>query len=35
MPDLAGARHASLMDTAEGQQIVANLLARLQSGAYA
>jgi putative toxin-antitoxin system antitoxin component (TIGR02293 family) len=32
---LGGQRPAELMDTAEGQTIVSNLLARLQSGAYA
>lgn len=32
---LDGERPATLMDTAEGQAIVSNLLARMQSGAYA
>ena len=32
---LGGQCPSSLMDTAEGQSIVANLLARLQSGAFA
>jgi putative toxin-antitoxin system antitoxin component (TIGR02293 family) len=32
---LGGERPADLMDTAEGQAMVANLLARMQSGAYA
>jgi uncharacterized protein (DUF2384 family) len=35
LPALAGQRPAELMDTAEGQGIVANLAARMQSGAYA
>ena len=35
LPALAGIRPAELMDTAEGQGIVSNLLARVQSGAYA
>ncbi len=35
MPALAGHCPAELMDTAEGQAIVANLLERAQSGAYA
>ena len=35
LPALAGVRPAQLMDTAEGQGIVSNLLARVQSGAYA
>ncbi len=35
LPALAGQRPAELMDTAEGQGIVANLVARMQSGAYA
>lgn len=32
---LGGQRPADLMDTSEGQAIVANVLARMQSGAYA
>ena len=32
---LGGRRPAELMDTSEGQAIVSNLLARMQSGAYA
>lgn len=32
---LGGQRPVELMDTAEGQSIVSNLLARMQSGAYA
>lgn len=32
---LGGQRPADLMDTAEGQAIVSNVLARMQSGAYA
>jgi putative toxin-antitoxin system antitoxin component (TIGR02293 family) len=32
---LGGQRPADLIDTAEGQAIVSNLLARMQSGAYA
>ncbi|MDP3759689.1 MAG: DUF2384 domain-containing protein [Ramlibacter sp.] len=32
---LGGQRPADLMDTAEGQAIVSNMLARMQSGAYA
>lgn len=35
LPALGGQRPAELMDTAEGQAVVANLLARAQSGAYA
>jgi uncharacterized protein (DUF2384 family) len=35
MPALQGRRPAEFMDTAEGQAIVANLLQRAQSGAYA
>jgi len=35
VPALAGRRPAELMDTAEGQALVANVLARAQSGAYA
>jgi putative toxin-antitoxin system antitoxin component (TIGR02293 family) len=35
LPALGGQRPAELMDTAEGQAIVSNLLARSQSGAYA
>ena len=35
MPALDGRRPAELMDTAEGQAMVANLLERAQSGAYA
>jgi putative toxin-antitoxin system antitoxin component (TIGR02293 family) len=35
LPALAGHKPAELMDTAEGQGIVANLVARMQSGAYA
>jgi len=34
VPALGGMRPAELMDTAEGQSIVSNLLSRLQSGAY-
>jgi putative toxin-antitoxin system antitoxin component (TIGR02293 family) len=34
-PALGGKRPAELMDTAEGRGIVADLLARMQSGAYA
>lgn len=34
IPALGGRRPAELMDTAEGQAIVANLLSRAQSGAY-
>lgn len=34
-PALGGRRPADLMDTAEGQEVVGSLLARLQSGAYA
>nr|WP_093125777.1 antitoxin Xre/MbcA/ParS toxin-binding domain-containing protein [Variovorax sp. OK605] len=32
---LGGQRPAALMDTAEGQAIVSNMLSRTQSGAYA
>ena len=35
LPALAGRRPAELMDTAEGQAIVANLLDRTRTGAYA
>lgn len=35
LPALGGHAPAELMDTAEGQAIVSNLLARTQSGAYA
>jgi len=35
LPALGGQRPADFLDTAEGQGIVANLLARMQSGAYA
>jgi putative toxin-antitoxin system antitoxin component (TIGR02293 family) len=35
LPALNGQRPAELMDTAEGQGIVSQLLARMQSGAYA
>lgn len=35
LPALGGQRPAELMDTAEGQAIVSNMLARAQSGAYA
>lgn len=35
LPALGGRRPAELMDTAEGQQLVAGLVARMQSGAYA
>lgn len=35
IPALAGRRPAELMDTAEGQSLVVNLLERAQSGAYA
>ena len=35
MPALQGRRPAEFMDTAEGQAIVANLVQRAQSGAYA
>lgn len=34
LPALGGQRPAALMDTQEGQGLVAQLLARLQSGAY-
>jgi putative toxin-antitoxin system antitoxin component (TIGR02293 family) len=34
VPALGGRRPAELMDTAEGQALVANVLARAQSGAY-
>lgn len=35
VPALGGRRPTELMDTVEGQTIVSNLLARIQSGAYA
>lgn len=35
LPALAGSRPGALMDTAEGREIVANLVAQMQSGAYA
>ncbi len=35
LPALDGRRPAELMDTAEGQALVSNLLARAHSGAYA
>ena len=35
LPALGGQSPAQLMDTAEGQAIVSNLLARMQSGTYA
>jgi putative toxin-antitoxin system antitoxin component (TIGR02293 family) len=35
LPALGGDRPASYMDTMEGQKLVANLLAMMQSGAYA
>jgi putative toxin-antitoxin system antitoxin component (TIGR02293 family) len=35
VPALAGARPGSLMDTAEGREIVSTLVAQMQSGAYA
>ena len=35
LPALSGQCPAELMDTAEGQAIVSNLLARMQSGTYA
>lgn len=35
VPALGGLKPADLMDTAEGQGIVSNLLSRTQSGAYA
>ncbi|HAK92242.1 DUF2384 domain-containing protein [Pseudomonas syringae pv. pisi] len=35
VPALAGATPASYMDTIEGQRLVAELLARTQSGVYA
>lgn len=34
-PALAGRCAADYLDTSEGQQLVSNLLARMQSGAYA
>lgn len=34
LPALDGMRPAELMDTTEGQALVANLLSRIQSGAY-
>ncbi|WP_258187772.1 type II RES/Xre toxin-antitoxin system antitoxin [Trinickia symbiotica] len=35
LPALGGQRPAELMDTAEGREVVSNLLAMTQSGAYA
>jgi putative toxin-antitoxin system antitoxin component (TIGR02293 family) len=35
VPALDGRRPGELMDTAEGRELVSNLLARMQSGAYA
>ncbi|KQP35911.1 hypothetical protein ASF44_19590 [Pseudorhodoferax sp. Leaf274] len=35
LPSLGGARPSELMDTSEGQAMVSNALARMQSGAYA
>lgn len=35
LPALGGRKPAEFMDTAEGQQLVSSLLARMQSGAYA
>lgn len=35
LPALGGQRPAELMDTAEGQTVVANMISRSQSGAYA
>lgn len=35
LPALGGRRPSDLMDTAEGQAMVSNLLARMQGGAYA
>lgn len=35
VPALGGLRPADLMDTAEGREVVSNLMARMQSGAYA
>lgn len=35
VPALGGLRPADLMDTGEGRELVSNLLARMQSGAYA
>jgi putative toxin-antitoxin system antitoxin component (TIGR02293 family) len=35
LPALGGRRPAELMDTAEGQGVVADTVARMQSGAYA
>lgn len=35
LPALGGRRPAELMDTAEGQSVVADTVARMQSGAYA
>ena len=35
LPALGGRKPADFMDTAEGQQLVSNLIARMQSGAYA
>lgn len=34
LPALGGRKPAEFMDTSEGQQLVANLVARMQSGAY-
>lgn len=35
LPALGGSRPAALMDTAEGRRMVSDLLAQMQSGAYA
>lgn len=35
LPALGGHHPATYMDTAEGQKLVSNLLAMVQSGAYA
>jgi uncharacterized protein (DUF2384 family) len=35
LPALGGVRPLDLMDTMEGQSLVAETLARIQSGAYA
>ena len=35
LPALGGRRPAELMDTPEGESLVSNLVARLQTGAYA
>ena len=35
LPALGGSRPADLMDTMEGQSLVAAALAKIQSGAYA